>query len=559
MPETQAALRLLFVSSLPRWGGRERWILQAASGLVSRGHEVQVAARPGSKVLARVAEAGLRARPLHTERALHPWTLFDLRRLLTSFRPHAVFVQLDRELASVVLSDGWGGRRPLLFQRQGARRSHHPHLHRSFLSPRLTRTLTSTEYARAWVVAQTGGDADQVRVVRDGVSLETGIRSEDRAVLRRDLKLPRKPPLVLHLGMLEPGKGQETTLRALVALRESRAGAVPTVAFIGTGPEEARLHDLCHQLGVRSHVEWVGFRTNVSSYLAAAEHVIVPTHDEGLSWTLLEAMAQRVPVIATAGTAGRELLQDGDNVLLVPPEDPAALAAAMRRLLEEPELAAALARRGWESVCDGWNLEAMLDDLESLVYAHLLRRQRDRARAAFFVDRDDTLIRNVPYNTDPALVELLPGAARALPWLREATIPVFVVSNQSGIAQGLQREDEVLAVNERLRTLLRAAGAEVQGMYYCPHHPEHGGPCDCRKPEPGMLLRAAREHSIDLGASLMVGNATRDLEAGRRAGTVAVGFAGAGAESDLDSTATTYSSWTRLVRDFLQRTWAATR
>jgi len=558
MPETQAALRLLFVSSLPRWGGRERWILQAASGLVARGHEVQVVARPGSKVLARAAEAGLRARPVHTDRALHPRTLFAMRRLLVSFRPHAVFVQLDRELASVVVG-AWGGWKPLLFQKRGAHRAHLPHLHRSFLARRLTRTLTSTEYARAWVASQAGFAADTVRVVRDGVSLDVSMPSEDRAVLRRQLKLPRKPKLVLHLGMLEPGKGQETTLRALAALRASRSGAVPTVAFIGTGPEEARLHDLCHQLGVRPHVEWVGFRTNVSSYLAAAELAIVPTHDEGLSWTLLEAMAQRVPLIATATEGGKELLRDGDNVLLVPPEDPEALAAAMLRLLEQPELAAALARRGWESVCDGWNLESMLDDLESLVFAHLLRQQGGRSRAAFFVDRDDTLIRNVPYNTDPNTVDLVPGAARALPWLREAGIPVFVVSNQSGIAQGLQSEDEVRAVNERLRTLLRAAGAEVQGMYYCPHHPEHTGPCDCRKPEPGMLLRAAREHGIDLGASLMVGNAARDLEAGRRAGTAAVGFAGAGVESDLDPTETVYSSWTRLVRDFLQRRWAATR
>ena len=527
-------------------------MVQAASGLAARGHDVHMVARPGTKVLARAAEAGLRARAVPVDRALDPRTLVAMHRLVAEWRPHAVFVQLDRELVAVTLG-AWHTRRPLVFQRRTPMHAHHTTLRRSFLSRRVTRTITNTEYARDWLCAHAGLHAADVLVIRDGVPVDAGPAPADRAVLRRQLKLPHKPPLVLHVGMLEPGKGQETTLRALARLRTTRTAAVPTLAFIGTGTAEARLHDLCHQLGLREHVAWVGFRTNVTSYLAAADLLVLPTHTEGLAWTLLEAMAQRLPIVTSGVEGHTELLRDGHNAVLVPPDDPDALARAVATVLDDAGLAMRLAARAWETVCDDWNLDAMLDDLECLVYAHLLRRHAATPRAALFVDRDDTLIRDVPDHGDPQRVELLPGAARALRWVREAGLRIVVVSNQSGVALGRITEDAVRAVNARVDALLRAAGAGVDGAYWCPHHPERSGPCDCRKPAPGLLQRAARELGIDLAASLTVGNAARDLEAGRRAGTAAAGFAGAGVSTDLPASATTYRSWTRLVRDFLQR------
>lgn len=552
MPENAAPhLRLLFVSSLPRWGGRERWLLQAASGLAARGHDVQVAARPGSKILARASAAGLRRHAVRSERAFDPRTLVAMHRLLTRPRPHAVFVQLDRELLAVVLAAR--GSPPLVFQKRGPQRAHHATGPRSFLARRLTRTLTHTEHARTWLCARAGCRAGDVDVIHDGVPLDAVPQRSDRDRWRRTLKLPRESALVLHVGMMESGKGQDTTLRALAVLRATRSGSVPTVAFVGTGPEEARLRDLCHQLGLREHVLWVGFRTDISAYLAAADLLVLPTQSAGWSRTVLEAMALRLPVVASDVEGRGELLRDGHNAVLVPPGDPAALARAVARVLDDANLAATLAAHAWQTVHDDWDLEAMLDDLECLVYAHLLRRRARVPRAALFVDRDDTLIRDVPYGGDPGAVLLLPGAVRALRWVHAAGLAIVVVSNQSGVAQGRITEADVRAVNARVDALLRAHGIGLDGVYWCPHHPEFSGTCACRKPEPGLLLRAARELGIDLASSLTVGNSARDLEAGIRAGTEAVGYRGAGVDADLPATATSYTSWTRLVRDFLQR------
>jgi len=146
-----------------------------------------------------------------------------------------------------------------------------------------------------------------------------------------------------------------------------------------------------------------------------------------------------------------------------------------------------------------------------------------------FLDRDGTINADLGYLSDPDRLRLIPGAAEAIKMASERSFRVIVVSNQSGIARGLFTKDQSDAVNERLLALLGAQSAEPDGIYICPHHPdfgrEEGADCQCRKPAPGLLLRAAAEHRIDLGKSFMVGDRLSDILAGQAAGcrSVAVG------------------------------------
>lgn len=142
---------------------------------------------------------------------------------------------------------------------------------------------------------------------------------------------------------------------------------------------------------------------------------------------------------------------------------------------------------------------------------------------AIFLDRDNTLIEDPGYLSDPGAVRLLPGVADALRRLAAAGYRLVVVSNQSAIARGLLAEDVLEQIHATLRAQLRAAGVTLDAIYYCPYHPDgHVPPYNQespeRKPNPGMLLRAARELNLDLAASWMIGDAARDMEAGRRAG-----------------------------------------
>lgn len=135
-------------------------------------------------------------------------------------------------------------------------------------------------------------------------------------------------------------------------------------------------------------------------------------------------------------------------------------------------------------------------------------------RVAAFLDRDGTLIQDAHYLADPRQVRLLPGVPAAVRTLNERGIPVIVITNQSGIAQGLLTEAQYAATRERLAVLLRGHGAELLATYHCPHHPDVGGPCECRKPGTLLYRRAAEEHGLDLAASLYVGDRFRDIEPG---------------------------------------------
>lgn len=142
---------------------------------------------------------------------------------------------------------------------------------------------------------------------------------------------------------------------------------------------------------------------------------------------------------------------------------------------------------------------------------------------AIFLDKDGTLIEDLPYNTDPLKMRLCSGAGAALRLLARLDYRFFVISNQDGVAHGHFGEAALGAIGDRLTDLLFRERLVLAGFYYCPHHPDgsvtgYGLECTCRKPLPGMLLRAASEHDIDLERSWMVGDILHDVEAGNRAG-----------------------------------------
>ena len=144
-------------------------------------------------------------------------------------------------------------------------------------------------------------------------------------------------------------------------------------------------------------------------------------------------------------------------------------------------------------------------------------------RKAIFLDRDGTIIADRGFVHKKEELELLPGAAEAIKLANKQGFLVVVVTNQSGIARGYFTEGQMKAFNAHLAWTLKTQGARIDAFYYCPHHPEapikaYRKDCPCRKPQSGLILKAAEELNIDLAKSYMVGDSPRDAEAGRRAG-----------------------------------------
>jgi D-glycero-D-manno-heptose 1,7-bisphosphate phosphatase len=141
-----------------------------------------------------------------------------------------------------------------------------------------------------------------------------------------------------------------------------------------------------------------------------------------------------------------------------------------------------------------------------------------RHNKAVFLDRDGVIVHEVDYLVKASSLKLLRGSARAISALRGAGYKVIVISNQSAIARGMLSLKGLSAITSKLKVMLKAQGAILDAVYYCPHHPDFGGKCACRKPGQAMVRRAAKKFQLDLKASFFVGDTTTDLLTAKRAG-----------------------------------------
>ncbi len=137
---------------------------------------------------------------------------------------------------------------------------------------------------------------------------------------------------------------------------------------------------------------------------------------------------------------------------------------------------------------------------------------------AVFLDRDGTIMEDAHYIKSPDQVRLIPGAAAAVKRINDAKVPAIVVTNQSGLARGIFKPADYEAVRNRFESLLEAEGAHIDASYFCPHHPNVTGPCDCRKPATGLFEEAMRDFRLDAANVAYIGDRWRDVVASKKLG-----------------------------------------
>ncbi len=157
------------------------------------------------------------------------------------------------------------------------------------------------------------------------------------------------------------------------------------------------------------------------------------------------------------------------------------------------------------------------------LFLHIPVKDSDSNHRAIFLDRDGTLNEEVGYITDPAQFRLFDFAAEAVRLINEAGWRAIVLTNQSGVARGHFTEEFLRRIHARMEKSLRLQGARLDAIYYCAHHPDFGSPpyrrdCDCRKPKPGLVERAAKDFNLDLSRCYVIGDRYRDIETGHAAG-----------------------------------------
>lgn len=365
-------------------------------------------------------------------------------------------------------------------------------------------------------------DSTRIEQIPNGVDPEV-FSARDKSAARERLGWTADERVLLQLGRMVPRKGIDTVIEALALLKNE-----PNLRLVIVGgetdepdpvrtPEIGRLQALAKLRGVADRVHFTGKRdqTALADYYAAADVFVTTPWYEPFGITPLEAMACGVPVVGSKVGGIRHTVVEGYTGFLVPPKDPAALADRLRTLLRDPVLARFMGENGMRRVHDFYTWKQV-----AAMTAGLYERLTEARKPAVFLDKDGTLIRDVPYNVDPRRVDWYPDAGEALQQLQQAGFRLFIVSNQDGVAKGLFSRQDVEAVGRYLRrSMYERYGVQIDGFCYCPHA---AGTCQCRKPAPGLFLQAAAEHRIDLAESWMIGDILNDVEAGKRAGCRAI-------------------------------------
>jgi len=336
--------RVLEVLGYSNRGGAARSVVELAQRLPEHGFEVTVAAPHDPALVAVLAETGTRFVPVAmTGRS--DWRSFArLHGLLRRERFDVVHTHcrnadlhggLSARAAGVplvahlrgLLVDGEGRLGSGLVDR----------VHRAFLARVPDRIIAISDAVRARALQELRSPPDRIVTVLNGVDLED-FSAEARMPLRRELALPGGVFLVVSIGTFGRCKGQDVLLRAL-ALLPGRVHA----AFAGEG-ESGAFESLARELGVAARVRFLGPRDDVPALLAACDALVQPSRWEGFGRSAAEAMAAGRPVVASAVGGLEEIVQDGKTGLLVAPDRPELLAAAIARLANEPPLARRLAR-----------------------------------------------------------------------------------------------------------------------------------------------------------------------------------------------------------------------
>jgi glycosyltransferase involved in cell wall biosynthesis len=352
------------------WGGQEIRVLSECLALQARGHRVRLVAPPRAQIFGKAREAGLPVEPISTARPAYPWSILKLALQFRSWRPDVVNTHSSR--------DGWiAGIAARLAGVPVLIRSRHIDVDypNTFLSRIAYRglphhVLATSSQIRDNLIASLGLDPETVTNLPTGLDLEKFPRSRS-GTLKNELGLAPDTRLAGMISVLRSWKGHRYFLEAAAALKDE-----PHLLFViaGDGPMRTQIEAWIAELGVQDRVRLLGHREDVANLLASLEVVVLPSYaHEGVPQILLQARAVGCPAIGTTVGGIPETIEENKTGLLVPPRDGAALAQALRLLLNDSclqsDLQEYLATRDRHPL----SLDAMCERLEAL-YPNLLPR-----------------------------------------------------------------------------------------------------------------------------------------------------------------------------------------
>ncbi len=350
-------LAILHTEASLGWGGQEIRVLTEAAGVAARGHRVLLAAPGEARILAEAPGYGVDALALPIARKGLRGTL-ALRRLLAARRFDVVNTHSSTDTWCAALAAATLPGAPPLVRTRHISASVPANAATRWLYGRAAcRIVTTGERLREQVVAESGVGAERVVSIPTGIDLAR-YRPGDRAAARARLALPADAPIVGIVATLRSWKGHRHLLEAMARLGAAQA----LLVVVGDGPQRAALEVLAAGLGIAGRVRFAGNQADVVPWLQALDVFCLPSYaNEGVPQALMQAMACGLPVVATPVGSILEIVRDGATGVVVPPEDPARLAAALGALLGDPARRAALGAAARETALARFGSERMVE------------------------------------------------------------------------------------------------------------------------------------------------------------------------------------------------------
>ncbi len=358
-------MTILHIIESPSWTGAMAQTLELLLGLRARGHHVTLATTSGSILWDRARTEGIDTLEVETRSELNPAAVSKLVAFI--IRNHVDVVHAHRAHAhSLGLLAAAVTGRPFLVSRRVSFRPKDNLGSRLKYRNRMVTGIIAVSQAVKDVLVDYGVPEERVAVIYSGSDPSVYRDDIDGSAVREEFGIPVDAPLVGKVANYYHGwKGHDTFLAAAADVRRSFPGV--RFLFAGHRTDEEKMKAMVESFGLADSIALAGYRTDVPRILAALDvSVNCPRAGEGLSGAVRESLAAGRPVIATDVGGNRELVVDGQTGLLIPPDDPGALAAAMERLLADPDLAGRLAERGAEYVREKLTVERMVDETEKL-------------------------------------------------------------------------------------------------------------------------------------------------------------------------------------------------
>lgn len=357
-------MNILFISSIQMWGGGEVWLLDIMSGLKERGHSVSLICRPQTELVHNALSQGFDVHTIRIGGDFDPFVIWNARRIMKKKNIDVICTNMDKDLRFGGIAAKLAGVRGIVPSREIDYPLKNTLRYRFTYNFLATKIVVNSKATQQTILSSAPWlDAQRTKVIYKGIDLsryDHGTTSD----IRKEFQLPSSSPLITFVGQLDERKGLQYLLEAWRSVHVEFPEAI--LFIVGKGKMENEIKQSIVQHNLQKNITMAGFRNDVPNILLQSSMLVLPSLWEGFGYVLVEAMAAKLPTVATATSSIPEIVEHNTSGILVPPKDSASLARAISSLLSDPSKAAIMGMRGRQIVEEKFSRERMIDEFEQV-------------------------------------------------------------------------------------------------------------------------------------------------------------------------------------------------